>query len=125
MRMCAPHIHRGWCQLGLVILILSMLICIPWLAGAGSPDAWQTLTEAGTTAREQARYEEAERLFLLASHEAEQFEPGDTREAATLNHLGLVYHAQGQYARAKPYYEQALALGNGHSAPIMRMWALR
>ena len=28
--------------------------------------------------------------------------------ATTLNNLGLVYHAQGQYARAKSYYEQAL-----------------
>lgn len=106
--------------MGVMILMLVLLTSVPWLAEAGVPDVWQTLTEAGTAARDQAHYEDAERLFLLATHEAEQFEPGDTRVAATLNHLGLVYHAQGQYARAKPYYEQALvrweqALGSDHA----------
>ncbi|MEO8341244.1 MAG: tetratricopeptide repeat protein, partial [Nitrospirota bacterium] len=108
--MSTPHIRKGWYRMNRLAMVLFLLTCIPWLAEAGVQDRWQTLTDAGTTARDQAQYEDAERLFLLARHEAEQFEPGDTRVAATLNHLGLVYHAQGQYGRAKPYYEQALAL---------------
>lgn len=87
--------------MGLMILMVLLLTSVPWLAEAGVPDVWQTLTDAGTTARDQAQYEDAERLFLLARQETEQFEPGDRRVAATLNHLGLIYHAQGQYARAK------------------------
>ncbi|MEO8340988.1 MAG: tetratricopeptide repeat protein [Nitrospirota bacterium] len=113
-------IGGGWRPIGLVMLILSLLASVPLRAEAGIADRWQTLTEAGTTARDQAQYEDAERLFLSARQEAEQFEPGDRRVAATLNNLGLVYHAQGQHARAKPYYEQALvrweqALGSDHA----------
>ena len=120
MRMSVQHIHRGWRQISVMILMFFLLTSVPWLGEAGIADRWQTLTEAGTTARDQAQYEDAERLFLLASQETEQFDPGDRRVAATLNNLGLVYHAQGQYARAKPYYEQALArweqaLGSDHA----------
>ena len=81
----------------------------PLSAMADSTDRWQTFTEARTAARDRAQYDDAERLFLLAGHETERFEADDARAATTLNNLGLVYHAQGQYARAKSYYEQALA----------------
>ncbi len=54
MRMSAPHIHRGWRQIRVMILILFILTSVPWFAEAGIADRWQTLTEAGTTARDQA-----------------------------------------------------------------------
>jgi tetratricopeptide (TPR) repeat protein len=73
-------------------------------------DRWQQLTDEGTAAREQASYREAEQMFLAAGREAEQFGATDTRVAATFNNLGLVFHEPGQYARAKSYYEQALAV---------------
>jgi tetratricopeptide (TPR) repeat protein len=110
MTMTRLWVRGGWWRMIPLAAVLFMVSCPPTLAEAGSPDAWQTLTAARTTARTQARYEDAERLFLLAGHEAEQFGPGDARVATTLNNLGLVYHAQSRYARAKPYYEQALAL---------------
>lgn len=86
-----------------------MALSLPLSATADSTDRWQTLTEAGIAARDGAQYDEAERLFLLARREAERFGANATRMATTLNDLGLVYHAQGQYARAKSYYEKALA----------------
>ncbi len=99
-------------------MILTAL-SLPPSAMADSTDRWQTLIEAGIAAHGQARYEDAERWFLSAGHEATQFASDDPRVAETLNHLGLVYHAQEQYERAKPYYEEALArwervLGSGH-----------
>jgi hypothetical protein len=43
------------------------------------------LKEAGIAARKPARYEDAERLFLLAGREAEGFDQDDPRVAATLS----------------------------------------
>jgi tetratricopeptide (TPR) repeat protein len=120
MDMSEWQIRGGWFRMSQVAAVLVMMLCPPPLVSADSTDNWQVLTEAGVAAREQARYEEAEGLFLLAGHETKRFDPDDPRVAATLNHLGLVYHAQGQYARAKPYYEQALnrwerAFGSDHA----------
>ena len=54
----------------LLAAMLFMLVPMPAPAESGAPDLWQTLIEAGATAREHARYADAERLFLLAGHEA-------------------------------------------------------
>jgi tetratricopeptide (TPR) repeat protein len=102
-------VYAPWGRLICLVAMLSLFSFVSTQAESGAPDRWQALIDAGAVAREQARYADAERLFLLAGHEASTIDSTDVRIAATLNHLGLVYHAQGQYARAKPYYEQALA----------------
>lgn len=109
--------------MGLMILMVFLLTSVPWLAEAGVPDVWQTLTDAGTTARDQAQYEDAERLFLLARQETEQFEPGDRRVAATLIiWASSTMHKVSTPARSPTMSRRWLG-GNRHSAPIMRMWA--
>ncbi len=95
------------------ILLLSwvlMNVFVSTHVEAAPADRWQQLTDEGTLAREQARYREAEQVFLAAGHEAEQFGSTDTRVATTYNNLGLVLHEQGNYLGAKGYYERALAV---------------
>ena len=92
----------------LVWIVVSLFTSIQ--AEAASADRWQQLTDEGTAAREQARYREAEQVFLAAGHEAEQFGSTDTRVATTYNNLGLVLHEQGTYIGAKGYYERSLAV---------------
>ncbi|MEQ1562641.1 MAG: hypothetical protein ABL935_04520, partial [Nitrospiraceae bacterium] len=58
-------VSRGWWRIILLATVFLTGSSMPSLAEPGSPNLWQTLTEAGTTARDQARYEDAERLFLL------------------------------------------------------------
>ena len=120
MTLTKSRVYRSWaCPSGLAV-VLGAVLFSPFSAAADSTDRWQALTEAGVAARERAQYEEAERLLQSALHEVQQVDAGDARVAATLNHLGLVYHARKQYERAKPYYEQALArweqsLGSDHA----------
>ena len=95
---CKRRIHPA---LLLVWLLVGLFTSIQ--AEAAPADRWQQLTDEGTLAREQARYRQAEQVFLAAAQQAEQFGVTDTRVAATFNNLGLVFHEQGQYARAKSY----------------------
>ena len=71
---------------------------------------WASDNEAGTQCYEQGHYAEAERHFLAALQEVEQFGPHDTRLATVLNNLANLYHTQGTYAQAEPLYQRALAI---------------
>jgi hypothetical protein len=81
-------ISRGchsWVCIAPLLAVLVAALLLPNPVAASTPDRWQTLTDAGTEAREQARYKEAERLFLLADQEAEDFDLADDLRATSLN----------------------------------------
>jgi len=80
------------------------------LRRAPSQVMWQTYLDDGIEAYEAARYAEAEKLFKLAVAEGEQFGASDSRLADSLNNLALMYHTQGDYAKAKPLYKRSLAI---------------
>src|SRR5438876_7177262 len=71
---------------------------------------WASDNQAGAQLYEQGRYAEAERHFLAALQEVEQFGPHDTRLAIVLNNLANLYHTQGNYAQAEPLYQRALEI---------------
>ena len=102
-----------WLLVGLVFLAL-------WPAHAPAQGGqWESYITAGQQAYQQADYAEAEKQFEAALKEAEAFGPDDVRLATSLNELGLVYDAQGNYGEAEPLYKRALpilekALGPEH-----------
>ncbi len=93
-----------WLLVGLVCLAL-------WPAHASAQGGqWNTLNAAGIEAYQRGDYAEAEQQWRAALKEAEGFGPQDPRLAASLNNLAELYHAQGRYAEAEPFYERALAI---------------
>ena len=81
---------------------------------------WESLIADGETAYQAGRYAEAEKLFLAALKEAEEFGGQDPRLATSLNNLALLYKSLGKYAQADPLLRRALtiqekALGTEHS----------
>ncbi len=70
---------------------------------------WQQYEEAGAEAYDRGDYAEAASAFQFALKEAEDFGE-DPRFATTLNHLAMIYDAQGRYDEAEPMYKRALAI---------------
>ncbi len=91
------------CLVGLLSLLLATA-CDPRSA------AWGTHIAAGKKAYEQGDYAEAEKQIKAAVKNAEGFEPEDPRVATTLDNLGELYRAQGQYAEAETFHKRALAI---------------
>ena len=94
---------RFWLVGGFCVLL------VPPDASAQSTP-WETSTDAGQEAYEQAHYGEAEKAWLLALKEAENFGPEDPLLATSLNNLASLYYAQGKYAEAEPLYQRSLAI---------------
>ena len=90
-------------------MIIAMLLALSLLA-ACAQEPWEEYNDAGLEAYEQARYAEAEELYLAALEEAESFGEQDPRLATSLNNLAELYRAQGKYAEAEPLYQRALAI---------------
>ena len=88
---------------------LAMLVALSLLT-ACAQEPWESYNDAGLEAQEQARYAEAEELFLEAFKEAEKFGEQDRRLATSLNNLALLYSERGRYAEAEPLYQRALAI---------------
>ena len=72
--------------------------------------AWEKYMDAAKAAFDRGEYPEAEKQLLIALNEAEKFKEQDPRLAISLNALGMVYDAQGKYAKAEPHYRRALAI---------------
>ena len=90
---------------------LSAIFCGVFLSTQACTEMrWRMQNAAGQEAYEQVRYDEAEKAWLLALQEAENFGPADPRLATSLDNLALLYHAQGNYAEAEPLYQRALAI---------------
>ena len=90
-------------------MILAMLVALSLLP-ACAQEPWQKYNDAGLEATEQARYAEAEDLFLEALKEAEKFGDQDPRLATILNNLALLYREQGKFPEAEPLHQRALAI---------------
>jgi len=98
-------------------MIIAMLVALSLLAACAQETSWEEYNDAGLEAIEQARYAEAEELYLAALKEAESFGEQDTRLATTLNGLALLYTAYGLYAEAEPLYHRAVAIGEKALGP--------
>ena len=70
----------------------------------------RSYTDKGLDAQKQARYAEAEVLFLAALEEVERFGEQDPRLATSLKNLALLYYDQGKYAEAEPLHHRALTI---------------
>ena len=94
-------------RLWLVLVLCVLLVSIQALA----QDAlWKSHLDSGKKALEEGDYATAQKQFLAALQEAEDFGPQDSRLATTLNNLAVLYHTQGKYSDAEPLYRRALAI---------------
>ena len=82
-----------------------------WSATAWA-DNWQKYDEAGSRAREQKNYTEADKLYRAALKEAAKSEPDGMGEktARTMNNLALNFAEQGRFAEGQPLLEKAVAI---------------
>ena len=100
-------------RLGTTRWLLVGLLCLglwPMVAASAQETRWDSIMADAVKAYQQADYAQAEKLFLAALKEAEQFGEQDPRFAASLNNLAELYRAQGKYAQAEPLYQRALAI---------------
>ena len=88
---------------------ITMLVAMSLLT-ACAQESWESYTDKGLDAQKQARYAEAEELFLAALEEVERFGEQDPRLATSLKNLALLYHDQGKYAESESLNQRALAI---------------
>ena len=100
--------HVRLSLVGVLCVMLVSALCIGCGQSAGSP--WESYIQAGEAAYQQGNYAEAEKQFLAALQEAENFGPEDPRLATSLNNLANLYEAQGKYTEAEPLYQRALTI---------------
>ncbi len=92
-------------------LLAGVLSLLLWPAcTAAQKTLWEKDNAAGMEAYQQGRYGEAEKRWLAALEEAENFGPDDERLATSLNNLAALYYSQGNYAEAEPLFKRSLAL---------------
>jgi tetratricopeptide (TPR) repeat protein len=93
----------NWLPAGLLVLVL-------WQGAAEAQQgAWDRHIDAGFTAYQQGKYDEAVTQTRLALEAAQAFGPDDPRLATTLNNLAAIYRAEGKYAEAELLQKRALA----------------
>ena len=90
--------------MGLLLLLLA-----PGCASVRGPD-WETNIATAEKAYLRGDFEEAERHLDRSIQQAEGFEEGDPRLAVSLNNLGRVRQAQGQYDEAESLFRRALGI---------------
>jgi tetratricopeptide (TPR) repeat protein len=88
-------------RLVFVVLILSSTL---------SADNWKNYNDAGSKAREQKNYAEAEKLLKKALVEAEKTGPDDVKVALSLNQLALTYADQKNYATAEDLLRRCVGI---------------
>ncbi len=100
--------RKRFCLLVSVLALSVLAIAVP--AAFAQDTKWEKANAAGMEAYQQGRYAEAEKRWLAALEEAENFGPDDQRLATSLNNLALLYQAQGKYAEAEPLYQRSLGI---------------
>ena len=95
------------------------LVCVALWRGAvfAQDQLWQTCMRAGARSQQHGRAAEAARLYQVAIKRAERFGPGDARLVTSLAGLADLYRAQGDYPKAEPLYQRALAIGERTLGP--------
>src|SRR3989338_11022607 len=91
------------------------VLCVVWLSTqAFAQDAlWKGYLDSGKKAFEEGDYAKAQQQFVAALREAENFGPGDSRLASTLNNLAVLYHTQGKFSEAEPLYRRGAGVLGG------------
>jgi tetratricopeptide (TPR) repeat protein len=92
-----------WFQLGALLRPLG-------LRGPGATGRWRSHKTAGEKAFRVGDYAEAEKHFSAALKHIDALGTGNTRAAATLNNLALVYKKQGKYGKAEICLQRALRI---------------
>lgn len=92
-----------WFQLGALLRPLA-------LRGLGATGRWRSHKTAGKKAFQAGDYDEAEQHFSAALKHIDALGTGNTRAAATLNNLALVYKKQGKYGKAEICLRRALRI---------------
>ncbi len=92
-----------------VALVIAFALSSSACVFAGEAE-WRAHMDAGAAANQRGDYGAAERSFTAAINEAEMLGENDSRLAATLNNLALLYEKQGRHAEAEPLYRRSLAI---------------
>ncbi len=93
--------------LSLALLVTNVLPAQKAWAGA---QEWDKHTRSGADAFRELRYGEAERQFQAAINEAKTFGEHDIRLATSLTNLGVLFNSRGQFDKAEPLFERAVAI---------------
>lgn len=92
-----------WFQLGALLRPLA-------LRSLGAAGRWRSHKAAGKKAFQAGDYDGAEKHFSAALKHIDALGTGNTRAAATLNNLALVYKKQGKYGKAEICFRRALRI---------------
>ena len=105
---------KSFDKLHLCFLAAALACSCAFVQGAGAADgdanAWRKSIDAGKLAYEQKKLDQAASHFKQAVAIAERIGSGDTRLAASLDHLATVYSVQKRYKDAEPLFDQALVI---------------
>ena len=82
-----------------ISLVVRMPMVVSWLDC--QRQTWESATEAGQPVVQQGNYAEAERILLMAVHEAEKFGLNDRRVSVHLSQLAQVYVGKGMYVETE------------------------
>ncbi len=103
-------------------LLVGVLCLAFWLAGCSNKEKrWEGLIADGETAYQAGRYAEAEKLFLAALKEAEEFGGQDPRLATSLNNLAALF---GRGAQPNSRRRARHRAGMVHSGKAVRSLAI-
>ena len=91
----------------LCVLALSFLL-MPW--PGCQQQTWESAMAAGQQDVQQGNYENAERIFFMAVHKAEEFGLEDRRMAVSLSPPAQGHAGQGKYVEMEPVYLQTLKI---------------
>ena len=89
-----------------ISLVVRMPMVVSWLDC--QRQTWESATEAGQQVVQQGNYAEAERILLMAVHEAEKFGLNDRRVSVHLSQLAQVYAGKGMYVETELVSSQLL-----------------
>ena len=95
----------------------ALFLSFPTRTSLAEEDVWQKANTEGKQLRQQGRYAEAEKAYLLAVAEAEKLGPENRHLALSLNELAAWYHATGRLSEAEPLYRRALTIWEKLSEP--------
>src|SRR3989441_10122755 len=93
-----------------VVLMRKLFLCLWALVACAQELHWDKSMAAAGKARQEGRYSEAERLFIDAIKELEEFGPGDPRLPASLSSLAELYRTSSKYTKAEALYKRALKI---------------
>src|SRR5205814_706668 len=76
----------------------------------GTQQGWIDQLRQADRLRNETRYEEAERAYIVARQQAETLGPHELPMAITLNHIGYQYQMLGRLREAERSYAAGLAI---------------